>query len=244
MNRMGLVLAAAAAGFCIVPKVDAVVSLVNTNIVAAANEMSGDVWAIDDTTSIDYFIQSSIITAESGTNVELNAIPTRDQLLLGASILKSSSTEVHDVTVIDSEIIAGDGGSLSLDEVFRAEHRAFKSTGGNGMLLKNANTVLDGTTVSGGDIFATRASRASSVAGGYGITLSETSFLSAANSVVSGGDGGNINNLGDTGRADGGAGIVVSGGTAVLNLDNTGVSGGNAGVVAMRETGSRLNIQH
>ncbi|MBN2684370.1 MAG: hypothetical protein JXR40_03755 [Pontiellaceae bacterium] len=112
----------------------ATVSLVNTNIVGAVNETTAEVWTIDDISSTNnYYIQNSTITAEAGSDISLHVPPNRHQFSLGNSVLRSSSDTVHDVKVLDSSVIASDGGNLLLDPDYAAAGRRFYAYGGNGL---------------------------------------------------------------------------------------------------------------
>lgn len=233
-----LIIAVVGVGSFIVPGgAGAAESLVNTNIVGAANETKNPAWVIDDATATDYFIQGSTITAEPGIDVEYTAVPNAASSL-GNGGLKSSAATAHNVTVIDSTITASDGGNMVLDPNFSAGGKEFHADGGNGMLLKNVTGVFDNATVTGGNggkVLIKLAGPASSVNGGYGMELQGNSTLHATNSIIKGGNGGELDADTYTGTAGSGDGIVVnaSGSVVVLDLSNTVVSGGDGGSVAL-----------
>ena len=214
--------------------------LVDTNVVAAANTGRTEAWAVSDTGGVGFFITNSTVTAEPGRNLTITTRPSPAQYhyALGTGGI-SSKGAAHDISVVNSTVQASDGGSVSCPAGVVIGPSVVQAYGGAGMSVENGNMVAENVTIAGGSggnisVNLATAAQIPGTDGGNGMVLAGTTTVTANDSTISAGNGGQTRNTSRSGTANGGTGIYISGSTAnvSLNLTNTVVRGGNGGTVA------------
>lgn len=215
--------------------------VITNDVVGDVNMTQGATYALDSSDS--YYITNHTVTAKPGRNLNLSSTISADQFAFGTGGLSATGTGSSEVSVVDSSIGASSGGAIIT--TVPAGNRMLKADGGNAMVVNDVTVDSANATISGGNggtivtsLGSYNDAKPTSASGGFGIQLLGTSTLNATDTTISGGMGGSVDNVNRTGRANGGAGILITGSvTADLNLANTTVTGGNGGQVVQNFQG-------